>query len=92
MFAGKEGLPFMVFHPAWGYFAQAYGLEQVPIEIEGKNPKPAQLQALIVQAREQRIRVVFVQPQFSVKRRPTRGPGNRWPGCFCGPPGVELAG
>lgn len=67
-FAGKQGLPFMVFHPAWGYFAQAYGLQQVPIEIEGKNPKPAQLQALIVQAREQRIRVVFVQPQFSVKR------------------------
>jgi len=67
-FAGKEGLPFMVFHPSWGYFAQAYGLEQVPIEIEGKNPKPAQLQALIIRAREAQIRVVFVQPQFSVKR------------------------
>ena len=58
----------MVFHPAWGYFAHAYGLEQVPIEIEGKNPKPAQLEALIALAREQQIRVVFVQPQFSVKR------------------------
>lgn len=68
MFAGKKGLRFMVFHPAWGYFAHAYGLEQVPIEIEGKNPKPAQLQALIALAREQQIRVVFVQPQFSVKR------------------------
>jgi zinc transport system substrate-binding protein len=67
-FAGKKGLRFMVFHPAWGYFAHAYGLEQVPIEIEGKNPKPAQLQALIALAREQQIRVVFVQPQFSVKR------------------------
>lgn len=67
-FAGKNGLQFMVFHPAWGYFAHAYGLEQVPIEIEGKNPKPAQLQALIAHAREQQIRVVFVQPQFSTKR------------------------
>jgi zinc transport system substrate-binding protein len=67
-FAGKKGLRFMVFHPAWGYFAHAYGLEQVPIEIEGKNPKPAQLEALISQAREQQIRVVFVQPQFSSKR------------------------
>ncbi|MCB2168926.1 MAG: zinc ABC transporter substrate-binding protein [Deltaproteobacteria bacterium] len=68
LFAGKEGLPFMVFHPAWGYFAQAYGLKQVPIEIEGKDPKPAQLQVMIENARIQGIRVVFVQPQFSVKR------------------------
>jgi len=67
-FAGKGGLAFMVFHPAWGYFAKAYGLQQVPIEIEGKDPKPAQLQELIAYAREQHIRVVFVQPQFSVKR------------------------
>ena len=29
---------FMVFHPAWGYFADSYGLTQVPIEREGKEP------------------------------------------------------
>ncbi len=68
LFSGKEGLPFMVFHPAWGYFAQTYGLKQVPIEIEGKDPKPAQLRVMIENARTQGIRVVFVQPQFSVKR------------------------
>ena len=66
-FEGKQGLRFMVFHPSWGYFARAYGLEQVPIEIEGKDPKPAQLKELIEQARESGIKVVFVQPQFSVK-------------------------
>ncbi len=66
-FAGKKGLQFMVFHPAWGYFAQAYGLKQVPIEIEGKDPKPAQLKELIEHARENGIKVVFVQPQFSSK-------------------------
>jgi zinc transport system substrate-binding protein len=66
-FAGRPGLRFMVFHPAWGYLAQAYGLEQVPIELEGKEPKPAQLQALIGQARREGIQVVFVQPQFSAK-------------------------
>ena len=64
-FAGKKGLQFMVFHPAWGYFADTYGLEQVPIEIEGKDPKPAQLKELIEHARENDIKVVFVQPQFS---------------------------
>jgi zinc transport system substrate-binding protein len=66
-FAGKKGLQFMVFHPAWGYFAHAYELKQVPIEIEGKDPKPAQLKKLIQHARENDINVVFVQPQFSTK-------------------------
>lgn len=66
-FTGREGMGFMVFHPAWGYFARTYGLEQIPIEIEGKDPKPAQLRELIQHAREHGIKVVFVQPQFSTK-------------------------
>ena len=66
-FAGRQGLQFIVFHPAWGYFAHAYGLEQVPIEIEGKDPKPAQLKELIDHARKKGIKVIFVQPQFSDK-------------------------
>jgi zinc transport system substrate-binding protein len=56
---------FMVFHPAWGYFAQAYGLEQTPIEVEGKEPKAADLKQLIEHARERKIKVIFVQPQYS---------------------------
>jgi zinc transport system substrate-binding protein len=62
---------FMVFHPAWGYFALAYGLEQVAVEVEGKEPKPAELQRLIQDARERGIKVVFVQPQFSTKSAET---------------------
>jgi zinc transport system substrate-binding protein len=65
--SGKSGLQFMVFHPAWGYFAKAYGLKQVPIEIQGKDPKPAQLKELIEHAKEDGIKVIFVQPQFSAK-------------------------
>jgi len=67
IFADRAGHRFMVFHPAWGYFADAYGLEQIPIEIDGKNPKPAQLKATIELAREKGIRIIFVQPQFSKK-------------------------
>jgi zinc transport system substrate-binding protein len=67
VFVDSQGLRFMVFHPAWGYFAQTYKLQQVPIEIEGKEPKPAELQSLIALARRDRIRVIFVQPQFSSK-------------------------
>jgi len=65
--AEKKGMRFMVFHPSWGYFAKEYGLEQIAIEIEGKNPKPAQLQELIEHARENAVTVVFAQPQFSTK-------------------------
>jgi zinc transport system substrate-binding protein len=67
LFSGREGMEFMVFHPAWGYFAEAYGLRQVPIEVEGKDPKPARLKKIIDRAREHNIKVVFVQPQFSSK-------------------------
>ncbi len=66
-FAGRQGLRFMVFHPSWGYFARTYNLIQVPIEMEGKSPKPAQLEELIELARRDGIRIVFVQPQFSAK-------------------------
>ena len=67
IFLGKERARFMVFHPAWGYFARAYDLEMVPIESEGKDPKPADLQRLIGKAKEYGIDVVFVQPEFSSK-------------------------
>lgn len=66
-FQGMERKRFMVFHPSWGYFAKEYGLEQIPIEIEGKTPKPAQLGELVQHARENDIQVIFVQPQFSKK-------------------------
>jgi zinc transport system substrate-binding protein len=55
---------FMVFHPAWGYFADTYDLIQVPIEREGKQPGARALAALIDQAQRENVRVVFVQPQF----------------------------
>jgi zinc transport system substrate-binding protein len=58
---------FMVFHPAWGYFAQAFDLNQIPIESEGKEPGPRQLARIIRLGREQNVSVVFVQPQFSKK-------------------------
>ena len=65
IFSGNKDLAFMVFHPAWGYFAEAYGLKQIPAEIEGKKPKPAQLRYLIEHARKRGIKVIFAQPQLS---------------------------
>jgi len=62
---GLSGRKFMVFHPAWGYFARAYGLIQVPIEKDGKESGPRALTALIEQAGREQVQVIFVQPQFS---------------------------
>lgn len=59
---------FLVFHPAWGYFADHYGLIQVPIEHQGKSPGARALTVLIEQAKQDGIKVVFVQPQFDKRQ------------------------
>ena len=58
---------FMVFHPSWGYFAKRYDLEQISIEIEGKEPKPNELVELIEESKKHDIKIIFVSPQFSQK-------------------------
>lgn len=63
----SPGTRFMVFHPAWGYFAQAYGLEEVAIEVEGKNPKPKEIIMIIDEAKEEKVKIIFAQPEFSDK-------------------------
>lgn len=65
MLSPLQNRQFMVFHPAWGYFADDYNLKQIPIEIEGKSPGAKSLAQLIEKARQENIRVVFVQKQFS---------------------------
>lgn len=62
---------FYVYHPAYGQFAQAYGLTQAPIEIDGKEPGARQLAAFVERAIEDSVRAVFVQPQFSRKSAAT---------------------
>jgi len=56
---------FLVFHPSWGYFADNYRLQQIAIETEGKEPGPRELQKLIKTVAARKIRVLFVQSQFS---------------------------
>ncbi len=58
---------FMVFHPAWGYFARDYGLEQIPVEIQGKMPGAKDLDNIIKMAKKENIKVIFVQKQFSIE-------------------------
>ena len=65
--APVKGKSFFVFHPAYGYFGDAYGLKQIPVQIGGKEPTARQLARLIELAKEDGVRVIFVQPQFSKK-------------------------
>ena len=56
---------FMVFHPSWGYFAKAYHLKQLAVEVEGKSPKPKELIHIMEEAKDEKVAAIFVQPEFS---------------------------
>jgi zinc transport system substrate-binding protein len=63
--AGRRSAAFLVFHPSWGCFAAEYGLEQLAIEDEGKEPTAGLLARLVERARADGVRAVLVQPQLS---------------------------
>ncbi len=58
---------FIVFHPSFGYFALSYGLKQIAIEREGKEPSLKYMKKVIDFAKERSIKRIFVEPQFSQK-------------------------
>jgi zinc transport system substrate-binding protein len=62
--APYRGRAFYVFHPTFGYFADAYGLVQKPVEVDGKEPSAQELTGLIDAARRDGARTILVQPQF----------------------------
>jgi zinc transport system substrate-binding protein len=64
---GKKGSAFMVYHPAWGYFADEYGLVQLAIEEEGKPVNAAHIRKMVDLAREKGIRAILVQKGFDTK-------------------------
>lgn len=63
----KEKLVFMVYHPSFQYFAKSFGLNQIAIEAEGKEPTPKELQLLINTAKKENIKTIFIEPQSSKK-------------------------
>jgi zinc transport system substrate-binding protein len=69
--SGLEVREFLVFHPAWSYFARDYDLEMIPVQIEGNDPSAAEMAELIEMARSRHIKVVFAQPEFSTRSAET---------------------
>ena len=57
---------FMVYHPAWGYFSRDYNLNQIAVEVDGKEPSPKDIVKFINLAKANNISVIFVQEQVSV--------------------------
>ncbi|MBN2858151.1 MAG: zinc ABC transporter substrate-binding protein [Candidatus Delongbacteria bacterium] len=62
--SGLKNRKFIIYHPALGYFARDYDLEEIPVEIDGKEPSPSQIKKVIDTARENGIKTVFIQKQF----------------------------
>jgi len=56
---------FIVFHPSWGYFARDYNLEQIAIEVGGKEPSAQDIARVIEEAKKRNIKVIFASPQFN---------------------------
>lgn len=59
-----RGRPVFVYHPAFGYFLDEFGIEQVAVETGGKEPTQKGLSALVVRAKAEGAAAVFVQAQF----------------------------
>jgi len=66
--AGLPNKTFIVYHPAFGYFADDYGLKMVALEEEGKEATAKDLQEVINLARQQNIKVIFYQAEIDSKQ------------------------
>lgn len=58
---------FIIYHPALGYFARDYGLNQISIEFEGKSPSPSQIKEIVDVARKEKINTIFIERSFDTK-------------------------
>jgi len=61
----SKGAAFVVYHPAWGYFADRYGLKQMAIEVDGKEPSASDMAQMVKFIKDKKVEKIFVQKQFS---------------------------
>ncbi|OQY09703.1 MAG: hypothetical protein B6I28_02540 [Fusobacteriia bacterium 4572_132] len=67
----KQNNKFLVYHPSWSYFARDYKLNQIPIEVDGKNPTPKNVKKIIDLAKKENIKIIVVQKQMSIQSAKT---------------------
>jgi zinc transport system substrate-binding protein len=63
--AGKKA--FMIYHPNLGYLARDYGLEEIAVEKDGKEPTPSRLRELIDLAKEDNLKIIMVQKEYDTR-------------------------
>jgi zinc transport system substrate-binding protein len=67
LFSDSRVKCFMIYHPNLAYIARDYGLEEIPVEFEGKEPPPSRMRELIDRARKENLRTIFVQREYDTK-------------------------
>lgn len=67
LLAPFRGQTILVFHPAWGYFTDRYGLHQLALETNGKQPRTKSLGEFVTRAKVLASNTIFVQSQISDK-------------------------
>lgn len=67
LFSGTPSRCFMIYHPNLAYIARDYGLEEIPVEFEGKEPTPFRMKELIDRARKDNLKTIFVQVEYDTK-------------------------
>ncbi len=67
LFSEVKFRSFMIYHPNLGYLARDYNLEEITVEHEGKEPSPSRMKELIDLARNDRLKVIFVQKEYDIK-------------------------
>ena len=71
LFSGAMGRSFMIYHPNLGYLARDYGLNEIAVEFEGKDPPPSRFRELIDLARSENIKTIFVQKEYDIRHAST---------------------
>jgi zinc transport system substrate-binding protein len=64
LFLPFGGRSFMIYHPNLGYIARDYGLNEIAVEFEGKEPPPSRFRELIDIARKENIKTIFIQKEY----------------------------
>jgi zinc transport system substrate-binding protein len=67
-FAAIHNKTFIVFHPAYGYFADDDGLQMYALEEDGKEATPQNLQNMIDLAKAGNIKAIFSQAEIDSKQ------------------------
>jgi len=62
-----EGVTLLLSHPALGYYCKRYGLYQLSVECEGKDPLPKQVAHVVQEAIDKEVKVIFIEPQYNNK-------------------------